>query len=168
MAPTYTLDQLSDLEEIRRLKYRYLRALDQKLWDLLADCLTEDAIAEYSAGKYRKEGRSAIVDWISNAMGSEQFLSSHRCHHPEIELTGPDTATAVWALEDVVIIEDLDLTIQGAAFYTDEYRRENGQWKIAATGYKRTYEEIYPRASIEGLDLTASWWGTGGSSTLEA
>jgi hypothetical protein len=168
MAPTYTLDQLCDLEEIRRLKYRYLRALDQKLWDLLADCLTEDAVAEYSAGKYRKKGRSAIVDWISNAMGSEQFLSSHRCHHPEIELTGPDTATGVWALEDVVIIEDMGLTIQGAAFYTDEYRRVDGEWKIAATAYKRTYEEIFPRASIAGLELTASWWGTGGSSTLDA
>jgi hypothetical protein len=168
MAPTHTLDQLNDLEAIRRLKYRYLRALDQKLWDELADCLTEDAIAEYSAGKYRKEGRAAIVAWISEAMGAETFLSSHRCHHPEIDLTGPDTATAVWALEDVVIIEDMGITVQGAAFYTDEYRRVGGDWKIAATGYKRTYEEIFPRASIEGLDLTASWWGTGGSSTLEA
>ena len=168
MASTYTLDQLGDFEEIRRLKYRYLRALDQKLWDVLADCLTDNAVAEYSAGKYRHEGRGAIVEWISSAMGSEQFLSSHRCHHPEIELTGQDTATGVWALEDVVIIEDMGLTIRGAAFYTDEYRREEGGWKIAATGYKRTYEEIFPRTSIEGLELTASWWGTGGSSTLEA
>lgn len=168
MAPTYTLEQLNDLEAIRRLKYRYLRALDQKLWDVLATCLTEDATAAYSAGKYRKEGRAAIVDWISDAMGAETFLSSHRCHHPEIELTGPDTATGVWALEDVVIIEDLGITVQGAAFYTDEYRRVDGDWKIAATGYRRTYEEIFPRASIEGLDLTASWWGTGGASTLDA
>lgn len=168
MAATYSPEQLSDLEEIRRLKYRYLRALDQKLWDELADCLTEDAVAEYSGGRYRHEGRSGIVAWISEAMGSEQFLSSHRCHHPEIDLTGPDTATGVWALEDVVIIADLGLTIQGAAFYTDEYRREADGWRISRTGYKRTYEEVFPRASIEGLDLTASWWGTGGASTLEA
>ena len=67
-----------------------------------------------------------------------------------------------------MVIEDLGLTIQGAAFYDDEYRREQGRWRIAATGYKRTYEQIYPRASIEGLELTASWWGTGGSSTLDA
>ena len=168
MASTYTVDQLSDLEEIKQLKYRYLRALDQKLWDLLGDCLTDDAVAEYSGGKYSKEGRTAIVEWISQAMGAETFLSSHRCHHPEIDLTGPDTAAGVWALEDVVVIEDVGLTIQGAAFYTDGYRREDGEWKISSTGYKRTYEEIFPRASIEGLDLTASWWGTGGSSTLEA
>ncbi|MEL7207496.1 MAG: nuclear transport factor 2 family protein [Actinomycetota bacterium] len=168
MATTLTVEQLNDLEQIRQLKYRYLRALDQKLWDVLGECLTEDAVAAYSAGKYRHEGREAIVAWISEAMGSEQFLSSHRCHHPEIELTGPDTATGVWALEDVVVIEDVGLTIQGAAFYTDEYRRVDGEWRIAVTGYKRTYEEIFPRASIEGLDLTASWWGTGGASTLDA
>jgi hypothetical protein len=168
MAPTYSPDQLSDLEDIRQLKYRYLRALDQKLWDLLADCLTEDAVAEYSAGKYRHEGRDAIVEWISTAMGAETFLSSHRCHHPEIELTGADTATATWALEDVVIIEDVGLTIQGAAFYVDTYRRVDGAWKISTTGYRRTYEEIFPRASVDGLELTASWWGTGGQSSLEA
>jgi hypothetical protein len=168
MAPTYTVEQLSDLEDIRQLKYRYLRALDQKLWDLLADCLTEDAVAEYSAGKYRHEGRDAIVTWISEAMGSEQFLSSHRCHHPEIAFTDADTASGTWALEDVVIIEDMGLNVQGAAFYVDTYRRVDGAWKIATTGYKRTYEEIFPRASVQGLDLTASWWGTGGASSLEA
>lgn len=163
-----TPEDLVEIEQIRQCKYRYLRALDQKDWDLLAECLTDDAVAEYSAGKYRHEGREAIVAWISDAMGSEQFLSSHRCHHPEIRLTGPDTAEGTWALEDVVVIEDVGLTIQGAAFYEDAYAKVDGEWRICHTGYKRTYEELFPRASIEGLRVTASWWGTGGASELEA
>jgi hypothetical protein len=100
-------------------------------------------------------------------MGSEQFLSSHRCHHPEIDLTSPTTATGVWALEDTVVHGEHGVTIQGAAFYEDEYVVEGGAWRIARTGYRRTYEEIYPRSSIEGLRLTASWWGTGGRSELQ-
>ena len=33
---------------------------------------------------------------------------------------------------------------------------------------KRVYEEIQPRANVEGLRLTASWWATGGRSDLPA
>ena len=44
----------------------------------------------------------------------------------------------------------------------------SGTWFIAHTGYKRTYEEIFPRASIQGLKLTADWWATDGRSTLQS
>jgi len=163
-----TPEDLVEIEAIKAVKYRYARCLDQKLWDELGECLTEDAVASYSAGKYHQEGRDAIVGWISDSMGAETFLSSHRMHHPEIRLTGPDTATGTWALEDTVVETAFGITIQGAAFYEDEYRKVDGQWRIARTGYKRTYEELFPRASIEGLRLTASWWATGGASELEA
>ena len=35
------------LEEIRQVKYRYLRCVDLKLWDDLADTFTAAATAEY-------------------------------------------------------------------------------------------------------------------------
>jgi SnoaL-like domain len=162
------LARLVAIEAICRLKYRYLRCLDQKLWDEMEGCFTEDAVAEYSAGGYRFEGREAIMRFLRDAMGSEEFLSSHRCHHPEIEFTSPTTATGVWALEDTVVHGEHNLTIQGAAFYTDDYVFIDDGWRIARTGYKRTYEEIFPRASIQGLRLTASWWATGGRSELHA
>ena len=168
MANPLTPEDLVDIELIKQLKYRYARCLDQKLWDEMPALFVEDAVAEYSAGKYRHEGAQAIVDWIRNGMGSEGFLSSHRMHHPEIRLTGPDTAHGTWALEDTVIETNFDLTIQGAAFYEDDYVKVDGEWRIQHTYYKRTYEELFPRASIEGLRLTASWWGTGGQSELDA
>jgi hypothetical protein len=162
------LSRLVAIEDICRLKYRYLRCLDQKLWDELEGCFTPDAVAEYSAGHYRYEGRDAIMGFLRSSMGSEKFLSSHRCHHPEIDVTGPTTATGVWALEDTVVHEEYGVTIQGAAFYNDEYVMVDGRWQIARTGYRRTYEEIFPRSSIHGLRITASWWATGGRSELEA
>ncbi|MFL6239474.1 MAG: nuclear transport factor 2 family protein [Actinomycetes bacterium] len=162
------LSRIVAVDEICRLKYRYLRCLDQKLWDDIAGCFTADAVAEYSAGSYRFEGRDAIVDFLRRSMGSEQFLSSHRCHHPEIDVIGPTTAVGVWALEDTVVHGEHNITIQGAAFYEDEYVRDDDGWRIARTGYRRTYEEIFPRSSVEGLRLTASWWSTGGRSDLDA
>ena len=163
-----TPDDLVEIDAIKRLKYRYMRCLDQKLWDELATCFTADATVAYSGGHYSIEGRGAIIEWLRNSMGSESFLSSHRVHHPEIDLTGATTATGTWALEDTVILADADFALRGAAFYTDEYVKESGDWKIAATGYKRTFEETFRRGDLPSLRLTASWWGTDGRSELEA
>ena len=163
-----TLEDLIEIESIKQLKYKYLRCLDQKLWSELAECFTQDASSAYSGGKYSYQGRDAILEFLEGAMGNEGFHSSHRVHHPEIELTGPTTATGVWALDDVVIDTRFDITIRGAAFYEDSYVKQDGRWLIASTGYKRTFEEMQNRKEVAGLKLTASWWGTGGQSELPA
>ena len=111
-------------------------------------------------------GKAAILEFLTESMGSEGMLTSHRGTQPEIDLTGPDTATGIWALEDVVIHQDFGLTIHGASFYRDRYVRRDGTWLIQHTGYKRTYEELWPRASLEGLRITADRWATGGRSSL--
>lgn len=159
-------DDLLELEAIKRLKYRYLRCLDQKLWDELEPCFTPDATASYGGGAYVHDSADEIMVFLRERMGATTMLTSHRCHHPEIDLAGDGTATGIWALEDVVVLVDLDLTIQGAAFYEDRYRKVDGVWRIAHTGYKRTYELIYPRSSVEGMRLTADWWATDGRSRL--
>jgi len=149
---------LHELEAIQRLKYKYLRCLDQKRWEEIATCFTEDATCSYSGGKYSFQGRDAIVDFLRKAMGAPSFLSSHRVHHPEIEFTSATTATGVWALEDVVIETRAQITIRGAAFYHDEYVKKDGAWRIRSTGYERTYEETESRVDRPGLRLTASAW----------
>jgi SnoaL-like protein len=157
---------LVEIELIKRLKYKYMRCLDQKRWDEMADCFSDDAIAEYSGGKYTYEGRDAILGFFRAAMGSTSFLSSHRVHHPEIDLTGPATATGIWALEDVVVDASRDFSLRGAAFYTDEYVKEQGRWLIRRTSYLRSYEEIQMRSQWTSPKLTASFWDTGGKSEL--
>jgi len=69
---------------------------------------------------------------------------------------------------DVVVDLDAGVTIRGAAFYEDAYRKgADGVWRICRTGYLRIYEERFPRASLPGLELTASYWETGGRSRIE-
>lgn len=157
-----------DLEAIKRLKYKYMRCIDRKLWDELADVFVPDATASYSSGKYAFTGREAILEFLQKSMGSPRFLSSHTVHHPEIELTSPTRAKACWALEDTVLMLDHGMTLHGAALYEDEYLKcDDGKWRIQHTGYSRTWEETFPRASITGLKLTASLWETGGRSKIE-
>lgn len=161
---------LVEIHAIERLKYTYLRCLDQKLWDELEGCFTDDATASYGGGAAVFDNRAGIMDFLRTAMGSNSMLTSHKCHHPEIDLTGPDTAKGVWALEDVVVLSGEGgtggVTIRGAAFYTDEYVKVGGHWRIKHTGYKRTYEEIQSREGVPGLRLTADWFATDGRSSL--
>ena len=48
--PRMTPEDLVEIELIKRLKYKYARCLDQKLWAEIAECFTADAHAAYSGG----------------------------------------------------------------------------------------------------------------------
>lgn len=149
---------LQELEAIHRLKYKYLRCLDQKRWDELEECFTEDATAAYGDGKFSFANRAKIMEFLRGALGPASMISSHRVHQPEIDLTSATTAIGVWALEDTVIETNANITIRGAAFYRDEYVKVDGRWRIKATGYTRTYEEVVSRADTPSLKLTANCW----------
>jgi uncharacterized protein (TIGR02246 family) len=135
---------LQALEAIKQVKYRYFRALDCNDWELFADCLTADCSASYSDGKLCLEGRDAIVAFMRENMSGADFLSMHHGHHPEIRFENTDNATGIWYLEDTIISLTRKTRLFGAAIYTDRYRREGDTWRIAATGYKRTFEFIEP------------------------
>jgi len=153
------------LEAIKRRKYKYQRCLDTKRWDELRDCYTEYGKAAYRSGKFSSDGRDAIMKFLEGAMGADSFHSSHVVSQPEIDFIDGQHATGRWCLQDYVIDTGFDMSIRGAAFYEDEYRKGgDGVWRISKTGYERTYEEMIPRKSIEGLTLTESrWQGKGGS-----
>ena len=148
-----TTDRLVEIEAIKRLKYRYMRGIDEKRWDEIETCFVPEATCSYSGGKYAFEGRDAIMKFLTESMARPTFLSSHRVHQPEIDFTSDTTATGIWALEDTVIDEQHGLTIQGAAFYRDQYVKVDGEWKIQHTGYTRTFEQMQPRKD-RGWNIT--------------
>ena len=160
-----TPDDLVEIALIQQLKYRYVRCIDTKAWDELAALFAEDATASYGGGATTLDGRPAIMEFLTTSMASESMLTSHKVHQPEISLTGPGEATGVWALDDVVIMDDLGLVVRGASFYDDRYTRSTARWLIAHTGYRRVFEEIEPRSP--DVKLTASWWATDGRSSLQ-
>lgn len=147
------VQQLREIEAIKQLKYRYMRAIDEKLWDQMEACFVPEASCAYSGGKYAFEGRDAILKFLTESMDRPTFLSSHRVHHPEIELTSDTTATGTWALDDYVIDDQHGLTIHGAAFYRDRYVKVGGEWKIRHTGYTRTFEQMQSRKD-QGWNIT--------------
>ncbi|GAB2442750.1 nuclear transport factor 2 family protein [Nocardia tengchongensis] len=137
------------IEAIRRLKYRYLRALDLKDWALFAGTLTEDVTADYG-DRLSFTNRTDLVAKMSESLPAS-IITVHQCHHPEIDIDG-DTATGIWYLSDTVIFTETRQILTGAAFYEDRYRRDaDGEWRISRTGYTRTYE------AMQSLDDTPTW-----------
>ncbi len=155
---------LAQIRAIEELKYRYVRGVDLKDWDLLAATLAHDAKASYSGGVLTLSGRDAIVKYMRDNLGSETRLTSHKVHHPEISVSHDGTASGVWALEDVVLDLDTGVRIVGSAYYEDAYVRTDSGWLIQSTGYRRVYEVLEPQ--VDGSTLTASWWSTDGRSNL--
>ena len=148
-----TPDLLVELELIKRAKYAYLRMIDQHRFDDLHEVMTDDCTAAYSDGEHSFDDLAGIIAFLHENMGRDQFLSSHACHHPEIDIYDDGTATGIWKLEDQVIITDFGVNLRGAAFYEDRYLKTERGWKITHTGYSRTFEEMHPATSIEGLHL---------------
>jgi len=163
-----TVHEFLEIEEIKRLKYAYMRCVDTKAWDEMATLFVPEATCSYSAGHYTHEGRDAIVAWLRKGMDKPAFHSTHSVHQPEITLEGPDAATGRWKLEDYVVDTDYDIVISGAAFYLDRYVKRESRWLIRHTGYERIFEQIESRKDRKSLKLTASMWTTGGASSIKA
>ncbi len=154
------------LEEIRRVKFRYLRCLDLKRWDEMAETLTADVDVRYGTPSYgeplRFEGREPVIEFMRNAVGPG-ITTVHFAGQPEIDIDG-DTAAGTWLMRDKVIVPEHRVVIEGAAFYEDTYRRVDGAWLIASTQYDRLYESMMSLEDLPSFKLTANLWSAPQSS----
>jgi SnoaL-like domain len=158
-----TAMDLVALEEIRQLKYRYLRCVDLKRWDEIVEVFTADAVADYGTHAVSRplslHGRDEIVGYLRDNLGP-QIITVHRCGQPEIAIDG-DEATGTWSFEDTVIAMEHRVWIKGAAFYEDEYQRgADSRWRISRTGYRRIYETLTSFDDTPSLRFLDSMWAT--------
>ena len=132
-------EQLEEIEAIKRLKARYFRHMDRKDWDAWGQVFAEDAVLEVPEVDMVVTGREEIVASVSGALVGTQTV--HHGHMPEIELTGPDTATGTWAMADYVEWPQAEgearVGLQGYGHYIEEYVRADGEWRIARSRLER-------------------------------
>jgi hypothetical protein len=122
---------LEDTESIKKVKAKYWRCIDRKLWGELADCFAVDARADYGPDMKFQSGE-AIVKFLKDTLGGENVITVHEGHNPEIEIISASAARATWALNDYIVIQP-NTKRMGWGFYEDEYVRVNGVWKIKMT-----------------------------------
>jgi hypothetical protein len=102
--------------------------------------------------------RTWAGDETRRAAASPPITALHSAGQLEIDIDG-DTATGTWRFEDTVIATEYRVVITGAAFYEDRYVRcEDGQWRIAHTGYTRIYEASMSLDDLPSWKLTANRW----------
>jgi hypothetical protein len=145
----FYLARVDDITAISQLKYRYLRTLDTKAWDEFEACFLPEATGDYNGLVF--DDRAALVSYMRENLG-EGLITMHQVHHPEITVDG-DTATARWYLHDKVFVEAFRFMLEGAAFYDDRYVRTPEGWRVAHTGYRRTFEATYNLDDLPGFKL---------------
>ncbi len=130
MSDKLTLAQLVDERDILALLHRYAHALDEKRWDLLATCFTEDAVAIYGEVLGRKVGYPAIEETCKAAL-THLDSSQHIITNQEITIDG-DRATArcyVHAQHTKADTNGGDNYVIGG-IYLDEIVRTAEGWRI--------------------------------------
>lgn len=131
--------QLADIEEIKQLKAKYFRCIDTKQWDEWATVFSQDAVLDVVEAGMVLNGPGEIVATVSNALTGAQTV--HHGHTPEIELTGHDTASGVWAMADYVEWPSEPgaprAGLRGFGHYHESYVREDGAWRISRSRLDR-------------------------------
>lgn len=147
--PTATL---LAIEEIKRLKARYFRFMDTGDWDGFASLFAEDALFDVRGALEEKpdlsalgepiRGRAAITDYVRG--GISVLTSAHYGHMPEIEILSEDSATGIWALDDILRppAGGPFTLFRGHGHYHERYSRIDGRWLIAELRITRLMVEL--------------------------
>jgi 3-phenylpropionate/cinnamic acid dioxygenase small subunit len=135
-------ESLLAIEQIRQLKARYFRLLDNKQWDEWGEVFTVDAELRFGPGEDEVlAGREAIVAGVSRVLGDG--VTVHHGTTPEIDLVSDTDATGIWAMDDDVSLPGLRL--RGAGHYHETYRRDDdGRWRIRSSELVRLRRDLAP------------------------
>ncbi|MGH8965060.1 MAG: nuclear transport factor 2 family protein [Actinomycetes bacterium] len=121
--------QQIDEADVARVLSRVARAMDQKDWNLLAECYDVEAVGDYENGL--TEGRAAILE------SAQGFLSAftatqHLIGNVEVSVTGnAATSHATFVAQHVLeTTEGQQRTLLGGT-YDDELVRGPESWRIS-------------------------------------
>ncbi len=121
------VNELIEIEQIKQLKARYFRLLDQKRWNEWGEVFTDDITLQFGPNPEDVfKGKKATVEGLSEIL--KDSTTVHHGHMPEIKITGENTASGTWAMFDFV--EMPGLTLKGYGHYEEKYVKEDGSWKI--------------------------------------
>jgi hypothetical protein len=153
-------DEQQAIEAIKQLKARYFRYLDTKQWERWRSLFTDDCALP--GNRY-----ASIDDLVATISAERQdAITVHQGHTPEIVITGPGTARGIWAMSDYVEFSEPAREgrakgyrgFVGAGHYEEEYRAEEGKWKISSMRLTRLRVDAIvdgPLPKIEGYPLSA-------------
>lgn len=117
-----------DILEIRAVVDRYATAIDERDWELVRSCFTEDCHADYGrSGSW--VGREVFVTALDE-MHRDIGPTMHRMSNHDVRVDG-DTAVATSYLDALLRVEHRGYTlVHVVARYADDLSRTADGWRI--------------------------------------
>ncbi|MEO3748018.1 nuclear transport factor 2 family protein [Plantactinospora sp. B5E13] len=137
------VQRLEDIEEIHQLKARYFRFVDEKKHDELAKLFTPNAKLVTDGIEWKSPEEFAYT--IRDLTGAAP--SAHSGAMPEITITGPNTATGIWSMEDILTFPagpDAPEGHNGYGQYRETYQKVDGKWLIDSVLLTRFWMDPLP------------------------
>ena len=128
------LSLLLDRAEISDVVHRYATAIDLRDWALLADCFTENLVADFRSFGVREVFRGSAVDWIAlvastiDGCDATQHMMANLVHDVRGDLA---TCTAYIRAEHFLINDRGDDSYTVGGYYTNELAPTERGWRIA-------------------------------------
>ena len=140
-------EKLLAVEAIKQLKSRYFYHLDNKNWAAWRkEVWADDATLEVPELSDKPvTGADNIVAWTASRF--KGVTATHHGHMPDIEITSGDSATGIWAMEDILRWpEDSPgpsghTFIHGFGHYREAYVKTPKGWRIQSTRLTRLHVE---------------------------
>lgn len=138
--------RLEDIESIRRVKARYFRCVDFRLWDEFADLFTDDLEVDFAESTSKPKGKNEFIASVASHFVTG--FSVHHGHLSEIDIIDDNTATALWPMYDRVEspADSGYVSHEGWGHYSETYRRcDDGQWRISRSKLSRIRRNVLPK-----------------------
>lgn len=141
------LTVLEDVEAIKRLKAKYCYLCDglsdEHNREELVSLFTDDARLDFGLSPDSVyEGPEALEEFFRSVVPGAVSFCMHMVHNPIIEVSG-DCAAGTWYYEAPTTDATSGAAQWMAGTYNEEYRREDGRWKIASLGTRWNYISPY-------------------------
>lgn len=144
------LARLEAVEEIRRLKHRYLRACDLKQPDTFRECfVAHGAVVDYGPRMGRFEDADGIAAVyrrvaLERVDGHYNVLDMHHGLQSVIDVVSDTEATGAWTLRFRQIDRREAVERVSAIEYDDRYEIEDGQWRIRSCQVRVLWTLVKP------------------------
>jgi hypothetical protein len=147
-------ERLAAIEDIRQLKAKYWRGVDNADGALVRSILAEDCVLDYmgcctdpASGVDHMPQMNMVMrgreSWQTGNLEEPRLVTVHQGHQSEIEVTSETTAHGVWSFTDRFFMppgSPFDRLV-GYGYYQDTYEKAGGTWLLKTTRITRLWVE---------------------------
>jgi len=132
------LQKLEDADAIRTLKARYFFCCDRKDSAGMRACFVDGPLEiDYGVvGCF--DNADALVKLFGEVGCHPHMVEMHHGMNAQVEVLDAGQARGTWSLHYFLVNTQAKTLTQLAGYYEDQYRKQDGAWKISATRFVAT------------------------------